>query len=95
MEDYKSVWVILFLGGCDSIPNMLIPNSSFQALRILKKIPEDSIGCLGMHKSVARPEALVMERVPVPPICTRTPDMKYVSNTTSVRFGTVSVHLLF
>jgi DNA-directed RNA polymerase beta' subunit len=60
----------------------------FEALRILKKIPEDSIGCLGMHKSVARPEALVMERVPVPPICTRTPDMKYVSNTTSVRFGT-------
>ncbi|CAK9863797.1 unnamed protein product [Sphagnum jensenii] len=57
----------------------------FEALRILKKIPEDSIGCLGMHKSVARPEALVMERVPVPPICTRTPDMKYVSNTTSDR----------
>ncbi|CAK9203160.1 unnamed protein product [Sphagnum troendelagicum] len=57
----------------------------FEALRILKKIPEDSIGRLGMHKSVARPEALVMERVPVPPICTRTPDMKYVSNTTSDR----------
>ena len=57
---------------------------------MLKKIPTAFISKIGMNKSVARPEALIMECVPVPPNCTRTYDYKYVNNTTAVRFGVVS-----
>lgn len=60
-----------------------------QALKLLKRIPEESIGKLGMNSIVARPEALIMQCVPVPPNCTRTTDYKYVNNTSFVRFGTV------
>lgn len=42
-----------------------------------------------MNSTVARPEALIMQCVPVPPNCTRTTDYKYVNNTSFVRFGTV------
>lgn len=47
-----------------------------------------------MNRDVARPEALIMKCVPIPPNCTRTTDYKYISNTTTVQFGSVCTTIL-
>ena len=73
---------------------LIMVDVTSQALTILKKIPESSIGKLGMNELVARPEGLIMKCVPIPPNCTRTTDNKYVNNTTAVRFGTVCADFL-
>jgi DNA-directed RNA polymerase beta' subunit len=41
-----------------------------QALKILRCIPHKVIEKLGMHNFVARPEALILMCLPVPPSCT-------------------------
>jgi hypothetical protein len=47
-----------------------------QALKILQHIPQEVVEKLGMHNFVARPEALILMCLPVPPSCAlvKTPD---------------------
>ncbi len=49
-----------------------------QALKILQCIPQKVIEKLGMHNFVARPEALILMCLLVPPRCTRVKDTPYV-----------------
>jgi DNA-directed RNA polymerase beta' subunit len=52
------------------------PLLPFEALKILQHIPQEVVEKLGMHNFVARPEALILMCLPVPPSCAlvKTPD---------------------
>jgi hypothetical protein len=62
-----------------------------QALKILQCIPNKVIEKLGMHNFVARPEALILMCLPVPPSCTRVKAQDTPSVVTKVLMGYVCV----
>ncbi|CAM6103095.1 unnamed protein product [Calypogeia fissa] len=66
-----------------------------EALNILQKIPESALASLGMHPKVARPEALIIEEVPVPPNCSRIQDDVFDSTNVDYRQGSDRATMIF
>ncbi|KAL2622126.1 hypothetical protein R1flu_002331 [Riccia fluitans] len=57
-----------------------------EALKILRKIPEKRFADLGVKADVARPEAFVLECIPIPPNCLRLQEDGFGSSGTNIGF---------
>ncbi|KAJ7516349.1 hypothetical protein O6H91_22G055100 [Diphasiastrum complanatum] len=59
-----------------------------EALQILRKISEEAINRLGMDNMVARPEAFILECIPVPPNCIRLSENMIHNASSASKVGT-------
>ncbi|KAL3691937.1 hypothetical protein R1sor_005588 [Riccia sorocarpa] len=57
-----------------------------EALKILKRIPEKSFADLGLKADIARPEAFLLECIPIPPNCLRLEENGFGSRGTNIGF---------
>lgn len=68
--------------------------SAAQALQILQRIPGEVIQKLGMHELVARPEALILCTLPVPPSGSRVKERLGKEKSSSSYTAIPQVHMV-